>query len=81
MVKKYSPQCCRYSLIHFILYFCKYLRCSNSTQIKVLDNHVIDYIPPEILMEKSENLKKRTKDGLLGMAIVGAMSSDPRLVN
>ena len=32
-------------------------------------------------MEKSENLKKRTKDGLLGMTIVGAMSSDPRLVN
>jgi hypothetical protein len=53
----------------------------NINLIKVLDNHVIDYIPPVILMEKSENLKKRTKDGQLGMTIVGALSSDPRLVS
>lgn len=48
---------------------------------KVLDNHVIDYVPPEVLLEKSVSLKKRTKEGLYGMAVVGALSSDPRLVN
>jgi hypothetical protein len=48
--------------------------------LQVLDNHVIDYVPPEALIEKSVNLKERTKDGLYGMAIVGALSSDPRLV-
>lgn len=49
---------------------------------KVLDNHVIDYVPPEVILAKSSNpqLRNRTKDGLLGMAIVGALSSDPRLV-
>ena len=31
-------------------------------------------------MEKSESLRSRTKEGRLGMAIVGAFSSDPRLV-
>lgn len=51
-----------------------------ATMLQVLDNHVIDYVPPEILMEKSVNLKNRTKEGLLGMAVVGALSSDPRLV-
>lgn len=50
-----------------------------ATMLQVLDNHVIDYVPPEILMEKSVNLKSRTKDGLYGMAVVGALSSDPRL--
>ena len=52
----------------------------HATMLQVLDNHVIDYVPPEILMEKSVNLKNRTKEGLLGMAVVGALSSDPRLV-
>lgn len=47
---------------------------------KVLDNHVIDYIPPEVLVDKSERLKSRTKNGQLGMALVGALSSDPRMV-
>jgi len=51
----------------------------HATMLQVLDNHVIDYVPPEILMEKSVNLKNRTKEGLLGMAVVGALSSDPRL--
>jgi hypothetical protein len=44
---------------------------------------VIDYVPPEVLIEKSNemnNFKARSKEGLLGMAIVGAISSDPRLV-
>ncbi len=41
---------------------------------------MIDYVPPEVLMEKSERLKSRTKEGMLGMALVGALSSDPRLV-
>lgn len=41
---------------------------------------MIDYIPPEVLMEKSQRLKSRTKDGQLGMALVGALSSDPRMV-
>lgn len=50
-----------------------------ATMLQVLDNHVIDYVPPEALLEKSINLRKRTKEGLYGMAIVGAMSSDPRL--
>lgn len=50
---------------------------------KVLDNHVIDYVPPEVIMSKSNNelLRKRTKESRLGMAIVGAISSDPRLVS
>ena len=50
---------------------------------KVLDNHVIDYVPPEVILAKSSNpqLRSRTKDGLYGMAIVGALSSDPRLVS
>lgn len=45
-----------------------------------MDNHVIDYIPPEVLIEKSERLRNRTKNGNLGMALVGALSSDPRMV-
>jgi hypothetical protein len=45
-----------------------------------LDNHVVDYVPPSVLQEKSI-LKNKTKDGLLGMALVGAISTDPRLVN
>ncbi len=45
---------------------------------KVLDNHVIDYIPPNILVQKGT--VDRTKNGLLGMAIVGALSCDPRNV-
>lgn len=51
------------------------------TMLQVLDNHVIDYVPPEVIMSKSNNsvLKSRTKEGRLGMAIVGALSSDPRL--
>ena len=54
-----------------------------TTLIQVLDNHVIDYVPPEVLIERSNiynKNKKRTKDGFLGMAIVGAVSSDPRNV-
>ncbi len=49
----------------------------------MIDNHVIDYVPPEVLLEKGNamnNFKERSKEGLLGMAIVGAVSSDPRLV-
>lgn len=44
---------------------------------------MIDYIPPEALMEKANgfnNFKDRSKEGRLGMAVVGALSSDPRLV-
>jgi len=50
-----------------------------ATLLQVLDNHVIDYIPPEVLIEKSERLRNRTKNGNLGMALVGALSSDPRM--
>jgi hypothetical protein len=49
----------------------------------VIDNHVIDYVPPAALLEKSNamnDFKARSKDGFFGMAIVGAISSDPRLV-
>lgn len=55
------------------------LKCS---YLKILDNHVIEYVPPEVIMTKSNNsrLRSRTKEGRLGMAIVGALSSDPRLV-
>jgi len=49
-----------------------------TTLLQVLDNHVVDYVPPSVLQEKS-SLKNRTKDGLLGMALVGAVSIDPRL--
>lgn len=55
----------------------------HTTLIQVLDNHVIDYIPPEVLVERNNiynNNLKRTKNGNLGMAIVGAISSDPRNV-
>ena len=45
---------------------------------KVLDNHVIDYIPPDVFVPKGTI--DRTKGGLLGMAIVGSLSSDPRNV-
>lgn len=48
--------------------------------LKVLDNHVVDYIPPEIMQKTQKGSIDRTKNGLLGMAIVGALSSDPRLV-
>jgi hypothetical protein len=50
-----------------------------TTLLQVLDNHVIDYIPPSIYMQKDKD--NRSKNGLLGMAIVGAISADPRLVN
>ncbi len=50
-----------------------------TTLLQVLDNHVIDYIPPSIYMKKDKD--NRSKNGLLGMAIVGAISADPRLVN
>lgn len=55
----------------------------HTTLIQILDNHVIDYVPPEVLIERNNiynNNLKRTKDGNLGMAIVGAVSSDPRNV-
>ena len=55
----------------------------HTTLIQVLDNHVIDYVPPEVLIERSNIYNKnrqRTKEGKLGMAIVGAISSDPRNV-
>ena len=48
--------------------------------LKVLDNHVVDYIPAEIMQKTQKGTIDRTKNGLLGMAIVGALSSDPRLV-
>ena len=47
--------------------------------LKVLDNHVIDYIPPNVLVQKGSI--DRTKGGLLGMALVGSLSCDPRNVN
>ena len=53
-----------------------------TTLLQVLDNHVIDYVPPEALLEKSNalnNFKERSKEGQFGMALVGAISSDPRL--
>jgi hypothetical protein len=37
-------------------------------------------VPPEVLSSQSEAMKLRTKDNKLGMAIVGALSSDPRMV-
>lgn len=41
---------------------------------------MVDYIPPEIMQKTQKGTIDRTKNGLLGMAIVGALSSDPRLV-
>lgn len=48
---------------------------------QVLDNHVVDYVPPEVLVQKNERLKRSSLNGKFGMAIVGAISSDPRLVS
>jgi hypothetical protein len=50
-----------------------------TTLLQVLDNHVIDYIPPSIYIQKDKD--NRSKNGLFGMAIIGAISADPRLVN
>jgi large subunit ribosomal protein L3 len=44
--------------------------------LQVLDNHVIDYVPPSVLVQKGPT--DRTKNGQLGMAIVGSLSCDPR---
>lgn len=44
---------------------------------------MIDYVPPEVLIERNNlynNNTNRTKEGKLGMALVGAISSDPRNV-
>ena len=46
-----------------------------------MDNHVIDYVPPEVLVEKNSRLKTLSKVGKYGMMLVGALSSDPRLVS
>lgn len=45
-----------------------------------MDNHVIDYLPPNIAAQKSKTLKMETSGGRYGILYVGALSSDPRLV-
>lgn len=52
-----------------------------TTLIQILDNHVINYIPPEECMKKNDILKAQTKNCTLGRLVVGALSTDPRLVS
>jgi large subunit ribosomal protein L3 len=48
--------------------------------LQILDNHVIDYIPPEIVVTKGEKNKTYSRNGTYGMQLVGALSTDPRKV-
>ncbi len=49
--------------------------------VQILDNHVIDYIPPEIVVTKGEKNRIGSRDGFYGMQLVGALSTDPRMVD
>jgi large subunit ribosomal protein L3 len=49
-----------------------------TTLVQILDNHVIDYIEPEVLIKKDSKYIKITREGQFGKAIVGALSTDPR---